>query len=212
MQPTLTPASSTTPQSLALDLSLATRQRAQGESRPLSSLAGPIPLPSSHDDEPTPLSQKDVSAASVQTSDQCDPIASTSSSTSAPSTSIPSAPSSKKACRKGFTCTTCQKYFSSTRNKSRHMNTHTGIKSHKCRICDKAFIQKSNLNTHQKIHSGSRPFKCPTCEKCFINKGQLQRHNRTHTGEKPYRCTLCNHSFSDQSSCKRHQKTHSAKT
>ena len=77
-----------------------------------------------------------------------------------------------------------------------------------CSECDKAFTSASHLKAHKRIHIDEKPFSCSKCDKKFRDSGNLKKHERVHTGEKPFGCSKCNKAFRNSSNLMRHEGTH----
>jgi len=88
--------------------------------------------------------------------------------------------------------------------------------SYSCSICDKLFTTSSNLSRHKKTHkiddeqqndknTESDNFKCDICNKRMRDNYQLKLHTRTHTKEKPFQCNECRVSFGRSGDLKRHK-------
>lgn len=69
--------------------------------------------------------------------------------------------------QKTYPCKQCDKVFHAHYNLTRHMPTHTGVRSYLCKVCGKAFRQASTLCRHKIIHTSEKPHKCETCGKAF---------------------------------------------
>jgi len=95
-----------------------------------------------------------------------------------------------------YSCSQCQNALSA------HVNIHTG--KYKCTECGRCCKKSSELAVHRRSHSGQKPFECTVCSKRFTISGHLVRHSRIHSGEKPYKCSLCNKSFSQSGHLQRH--------
>ena len=57
-----------------------------------------------------------------------------------------------------------------------------------CSKCDKKFTSANSLKTHEIVHTNEKPFSCSKCDKAFTQASDLKRHKRIHTNEKPYIC------------------------
>ena len=93
-------------------------------------------------------------------------------------------------------CDQCGKAFNQAVNLTRHIRTHTGVKSCVCDYCGKAFRAAGTLTTHMRTHTGEKPYECDQCGKAFSRAKYLTVHKRSHTGEKPYVCDQCGKAFS----------------
>lgn len=109
---------------------------------------------------------------------------------------------------KDCTCHICEKKFSCKGQLTRHLKTHTGIRSHICEACGKAYMESGSLRKHfLSKHSGrDKPHACPECNQGFDLKSTLIRHLRTHTGEKPFGCEICHRFYPSKSYLNKHKK------
>ncbi|XP_041419637.1 gastrula zinc finger protein XlCGF53.1-like isoform X2 [Xenopus laevis] len=107
-----------------------------------------------------------------------------------------------------YTCSTCEKPFTSRKHCERHQRVHTRETTFPCTECGKVFTQRSHLTAHSRMHSGDNSFTCSQCGKCFLFQSDLNRHVITHTGEKPFTCSECGKRFGHLYSLKRHLIVH----
>ena len=76
-----------------------------------------------------------------------------------------------------------------TTKKYIHRKRLTGEKSYSCTNCEKRFSSKSGLSEHMNMHRDK--YKCTECGKCCKSGSKLAVHRRSHSGEKPFECTVC---------------------
>jgi len=105
-----------------------------------------------------------------------------------------------------YTCSQCQKCFSSMSALCRHVNIHTD--KFKCPECGRCFRSTDDLVIHARSHSKEKPFECSVCNKHFARASSLIRHCRVHSGEKPYTCYVCGRAFSQSSNLNDHLRIH----
>jgi len=102
-----------------------------------------------------------------------------------------------------FSCSRCEKCFSSRSGLSVHTNIHTG--KYKCTICGKCCGTSNHLSDHMRSHSGDKPFECTVCSKRFTQSSNLVTHSRVHSRAKLYKCSLCSKHYSNSSYLQRHK-------
>ncbi|XP_023714941.1 zinc finger protein 135 isoform X2 [Cryptotermes secundus] len=82
---------------------------------------------------------------------------------------------------KRYKCGICNKRFSDSGNRAKHIRTHTGEKPYSCIVCNKHFSRSENLLRHSRIHTGEKSYSCEMCKKSFSRKENLDKHRRSHT-------------------------------
>ena len=123
--------------------------------------------------------------------------------------------------KKTFSCKSCDKRFTQSRNLKLHINkVHKGQEIFPCKSCGKNFTQSNNLTLHiNSVHKGQKNFPCKSCNKRFMKFGSLQKHKKTvHEKQTPqskedyestnspkyYKCDICDKNFRKENSLKSH--------
>ncbi|CAJ1073208.1 histone-lysine N-methyltransferase PRDM9 [Xyrichtys novacula] len=114
----------------------------------------------------------------------------------------------KKEEQTGFSCSMCDRKFSSKLTLRRHLGVHEGIKPFTCQHCPYSSRLKASLRQHLRTHTGERPYRCAECAYASIDRSSLLRHRRTHSQERPYRCDLCDYSSIQKKSLDLHARRH----
>lgn len=112
--------------------------------------------------------------------------------------------------QKAFSCTVCNKKFTTKWNLKLHKWTHAPRtqKPFKCNQCKGAFIRETDYISHMNSHKSVRPYTCNHCGAQFIRKYNCQRHVKEHENEKTYVCNVCNKSFHRSYYLKDHMRVH----
>mmetsp|Transcript_7614 Transcript_7614/g.12427 ORF Transcript_7614/g.12427 Transcript_7614/m.12427 type:complete len:135 (-) Transcript_7614:31-435(-) len=58
------------------------------------------------------------------------------------------------------------------------MRKHTGSKPYSCSFCQRNFSTMSNMQTHKKRHDGGYRYKCPNCDSRFLYFAQYEGHKQ----------------------------------
>ncbi|XP_065169757.1 uncharacterized protein [Atheta coriaria] len=113
--------------------------------------------------------------------------------------------------RKGFSCSVCDKEFSTKWNLKLHKWTHAGRaqKPFKCELCKGAFVREADYTAHMNSHRAIRPYTCNYCGAQFIRKYNCQRHVKEHERMKTFNCTVCGKKFHRSYYLNDHMRIHS---
>ncbi|RDD44947.1 Zinc finger and BTB domain-containing protein 24 [Trichoplax sp. H2] len=102
-------------------------------------------------------------------------------------------------------CRYCNKLMLSVAQLKRHVQQHTGIKSHRCKICGKTFKSYCNYRKHTWTHRQSG-IQCPECHRYFKSEKTLRSHSILHSTQVAIYCSLCHRSLKNLSGFKIHLK------
>jgi KRAB domain-containing zinc finger protein len=102
-----------------------------------------------------------------------------------------------------YSCSICNKVFTTISNRNRHMKSHNIDKEQntnisdkfKCLICDKRMRDNYQLKLHIRTHTKEKPFQCNECQISFGRSGDLKRHKTKCDGKIKNHCTTCNQVF-----------------
>lgn len=110
-----------------------------------------------------------------------------------------------------FTCSVCNKDFTTKWNLKLHKWTHAAraTKPYKCDQCNGAFIRETDYVAHMNSHKSVRPYTCNHCGAQFIRKYNCQRHVKEHEKAKTFSCQVCGKSFHRSYYLKDHMRVHS---
>ena len=78
-----------------------------------------------------------------------------------------------------YVCTVCDKWFIAKIHMMGHMKRHTGEK-YSCTQCEKCFSSQGALTSHKNIHAGK--YKCTVCGECWPSSKHLATHRRSYSG------------------------------
>ena len=106
-------------------------------------------------------------------------------------------------------CKHCDHMSVSLEEHLRHVHERCPV-SFTCTHCDKQFSSKTGLQLHTSIHTQEKPFICEYCGKCFRNRQSLKNHLYTHDqGEKMFECQDCGKKFGTRGGYESHCASHS---
>jgi len=106
-----------------------------------------------------------------------------------------------------YKCTECGRCCRSKRDLVVHRRSHSGEKLYSCGECEKRFSSPSALCGHRNIHRGK--YKCTDCGRCCHTSRHLTIHRRSHSGEKAFECSVCSKRFTTSSHLVVHSIIHS---
>lgn len=108
-----------------------------------------------------------------------------------------------------WSCSECNRNFSSEKNLKAHERTHS-VKAFNCKVCNEEFASKNDLNKHvSKSHPNERrPYLCSECGMTFVRNDYLAIHMRRHRGEMRYHCKFCKKRFFRSTDLRVHEKYH----
>ncbi|XP_038112684.1 uncharacterized protein LOC6045624 isoform X1 [Culex quinquefasciatus] len=112
--------------------------------------------------------------------------------------------------RLAYSCTICNKLFSTNWNLKQHKWTHANptLKPFQCNLCSSGFVREADYITHMNAHKSIRPYTCNHCGCQFIRKYNWIRHTREHETEKNYTCEICNRKFHRKYYLTEHKRIH----
>lgn len=112
--------------------------------------------------------------------------------------------------RLAYSCTICNKLFSTNWNLKQHKWTHANptLKPFQCNVCSSGFVREADYITHMNAHKSIRPYTCNHCGCQFIRKYNWIRHTREHETEKNYSCEICNRKFHRKYYLTEHKRIH----
>lgn len=90
-------------------------------------------------------------------------------------------------CLSGFTCSKCEKWFSSKHTITKHLiwhhRDHCPAFKFNCSFCPYGSDNCANLRRHSIVHSVDRRFECNVCGNRFATQANLNQHVIIHLGE-----------------------------
>lgn len=103
-----------------------------------------------------------------------------------------------------YKCPYCEKKFTASTNLSTHIKArHTLDKPFSCTLCDRQFSTKGHLQKHGLSHEEKKCL-CTVCGKGFYQNSHLTHHMWIHKGIKPFQCEFCKSGFTTRASLNRH--------
>lgn len=112
---------------------------------------------------------------------------------------------------KPFQCNMCPSGFVREADYITHMNAHKSIRPYTCNHCGCQFIRKYNWIRHTREHEMDKNYTCEICGRKFHRKYYLTEHKRIHTGERPFSCNICGKTSSTKTNHNKHIKIHHAR-
>ncbi|XP_058824481.1 uncharacterized protein LOC131685073 [Topomyia yanbarensis] len=112
---------------------------------------------------------------------------------------------------KPFQCNMCSSGFVREADYITHMNAHKSIRPYTCNHCGCQFIRKYNWIRHTREHETDKNYTCEICGRKFHRKYYLTEHKRIHTGERPFSCNICGKTSSTKTNHNKHIKIHHAR-
>ncbi|XP_012256689.2 zinc finger protein Xfin-like [Athalia rosae] len=120
----------------------------------------------------------------------------------------------------GETCNICNKSFTSSANRKRHIaNVHKNSKNRrKCTECRRVFTKKNAFEYHVRTehkHPSTSSITCPMCPQTFTTRRNLNLHyETTHINQVDalHECDICGKQFKEDLSLKIHRGWHTRKT
>uniref|UniRef100_A0A336LZN6 CSON008615 protein n=1 Tax=Culicoides sonorensis TaxID=179676 RepID=A0A336LZN6_CULSO len=123
--------------------------------------------------------------------------------------SVPNPEIIKKENSKMYSCSKCDRKFSSKTVILDHERSNCGkTPLYDCKVCNKRYHSAGSLKTHMTIHTGELNHICPFCGKTFRTAGQVKIHSRKHTKDQPYQCETCTKRFAYRESLIVHLSIH----
>ncbi|KAF2346152.1 Zinc finger C2H2-type, partial [Trinorchestia longiramus] len=110
-----------------------------------------------------------------------------------------------------FSCSSCNKSFSSRFKLSRHQLIHGSERHYRCHICDRSFHRKDHLKNHLQIHKPTKQFKCERedCGKEYNSYMSYRKHCAFHSAEEgDLQCKFCSKMFVNKNDLIYHLKVH----
>ncbi len=97
--------------------------------------------------------------------------------------------------RPKFTCTVCDKQFTTQSGLQIHMQHHTGKYRFNCDVCSKGFTSKHHYTDHMRTKHEGCMYVCEFCNKSYSSCRSLETHLSKHTGKYAFYCDICESGF-----------------